>query len=108
MRLTIREVLCLKFTGGYVVDPLEGWGPLPKDLIGLYAQILGTGEVITEITEPGVQWGYFNTTQLREPLELMTLEVISPGKWLGNKLPVEGVTFRKLSPLEILALQSDE
>ena len=83
-------------------------GPIPESLVGAYGQIVATGREITEAIEPGPVWGSYSKRQLPAPVGEIRLRILSEGEWFGKLLEVDGLVWRKLSPLEVLALQQDK
>ena len=98
----------VEITEGFVIGDSEIIGPIPPSLKGSFGEIVPTGEQITETLASGPAWGFYEKKKLSEPIEALHLKVISPGKWEGKLLDVDGLIWRKLSPLEVLALQKGD
>ena len=97
----------VQVTGGFIATSNEGnldIGPVPEGLIGAYGQLVATGHVITETIEPGPVWGHYQRRELKQPVDEIRLKILS-GDYRDQLLDVDGIIWRRLSPLESLALQ---
>ena len=95
----------VRITGGLDAD---SWAPIPKDLIGCVASAFPTGSRITETIDSSKSWGCYHKQKLPgDGVEEMRLRVNTRGPYYRQDFSVEGLFFKKLSPLEILAHQAD-
>ncbi len=98
----------VQITEGFVLGDSDIVGPIPTSLKGCFGEIVLTGEQITVAISAGPAWGFYEKKKLPEPIEELQVKIVSPGQWKDKLLDVDGLIWRKLSPLEVLALQKVE
>lgn len=95
----------VQIIGGFIEgDP--GFGPIPDSLCDAYGYLVASGEQVTEVVD-GANYGSYSRRTLAEPVDVLKLKITSEGEWNGALLSVDGLVWRKLSPLEALALQQE-
>lgn len=98
----------VEITDGFMIGGDVFITPIPASLKGTIGIVLETGDQITESIGPGPSWGTYTREELKNPIDELEVEIITPGEWFGKKLDVDGLIWRKLSPLEVLAAQGDK
>ena len=94
----------VQITAGFAWGDQDIIGPIPTSLKNCIVEIVRTGSQITGTIAAGPAWGFYLKQTLPEPVDEIQVKIISPGQWQDKLLDVDGLVWRKLSPLEVLAL----